>query len=168
MEVYDNLYCMFNPVKFDPDQWVQLPKDSGMKYLVFTSKHHDGLCEFDTKLTEYKITSEKSPYRKDIVRQISDACPRAGLAWGVYYSQPDWHHPDYRNGKSHARYIEYFRGQVRELRDNIIYLHVLRWPSDTISLPPLPRRIVPDSLLGGGKATVKQERKRHPSPGHPP
>ncbi len=115
VEVYDNLYRMFNPVKFDPDEWVQLAKDSGMKYLVFTTKHHDGFCEFDSKLTGYKITSEKSPYRKDIVRLLSSACHRAGLDWGVYYSQPDWHHPDYRNGAAHAKYIEYLHGQVREL-----------------------------------------------------
>ncbi len=115
VEVYDNLYRMFNPVKFDPDQWVQLAKDAGMKYLVFTTRHHDGFTEFDSKFTDYKITSEKSPYRKDIVRLLSDACHRAGLDWGVYYSQPDWHHPDYRNGDAHARFIEYVHGQVREL-----------------------------------------------------
>jgi alpha-L-fucosidase len=115
VEVYDNLYRMFNPVKFNPDEWVQLARDSGMKYLVFTTKHHDGFCEFGSKLTGYKITSEKSPYRKDIVRLLSDACHRAGLDWGVYYSQPDWHHPDYRNGAAHASYIEYMHGQVREL-----------------------------------------------------
>jgi len=118
VEVYDNLYRMFNPTKFNPDEWVQLAKDAGMKYLVFTTKHHDGFVEFDSKLTNYKITSEKSPYRKDIVRLLSDACHRAGLDWGVYYSQPDWHHPDYRNGEAHARYIEYLHGQVRELLTN--------------------------------------------------
>jgi len=114
-EVYDNLYRMFNPVKFNPDQWVQLAKDAGMKYLVFTAKHHDGFCEFDSKLTDYKITSPHSPYHKDIVRMLSDACRRGGIDWGVYYSQPDWHHPDYRNGEAHARYIEYLHGQVREV-----------------------------------------------------
>jgi alpha-L-fucosidase len=115
VEVYDNLYRKFNPVKFDPDQWVQLAKASGMKYLVFTTKHHDGFCNFDSKLTGYKITSAESPYRKDIVRMLSDACRRGGIDWGVYYSQPDWHHPDYRNGEAHQKYIEYLHGQVREL-----------------------------------------------------
>ena len=115
VEVYDNLYRMFNPVKFNPDEWVQLAKDSGMRYLVFTTKHHDGFCNFDSKLTDYKITSSKCLYGKDIVRQLSDACHRAGMNWGVYYSQPDWHNPDYRNGAAHARYIEYLHGQVREL-----------------------------------------------------
>ena len=118
VEVYDNLYRMFNPVKFDPDQWVQLAKDSGMKYVVFTTKHHDGFCEFDSKLTDYKVTSQKSPYRKDIVKLLSDACHRGGLDWGVYYSQVDWHHPDYRKGGAHAKYIEYLHGQVRELLSN--------------------------------------------------
>jgi len=115
VEVYDNLYRMFNPVKFNPDEWVQLARDAGMKYLVFTTKHHDGFCNFDSKLTDYKITSPLCPYGKDIVRMLSDACRRGGIDWGVYYSQPDWHHPDYRNGAAHARYIEYLHGQVREL-----------------------------------------------------
>lgn len=115
VEVYDNLYRMFDPTKFNPDEWVQLARDAGMKYLVFTAKHHDGFCEFDSQLTDYKITSTKSPYRKDIVKQISDACHRGSIEWGTYYSQPDWHHPDYRNGAAHARYIEYLHGQVREL-----------------------------------------------------
>ena len=115
VEVYDNLYRMFNPVKFNPDQWVQLAKDAGMKYLVFTTRHHDGFTNFDSKLTDYKITSEKSPYRKDIVRMLSDACRRGGIDWGAYYSQPDWRHPDYRRGEAHAKFIEYVHGQVREL-----------------------------------------------------
>lgn len=114
-EVYDNLYRMFKPVRFRPDEWVELAKDAGMKYLVFTTKHHDGFCNFDSRLTEYKITSDRSPYRKDVTRLLSDACRRGGIDWGVYYSQPDWHHPDYRNAERHARYIEYLHGQVREL-----------------------------------------------------
>jgi alpha-L-fucosidase len=118
VEVYDNLYRMFDPVKFNADEWVQLAKDAGMKYLVFTTKHHDGFCEFDSKLTGYKITGTQAAYKKDIVRMLSDACRRGGIDWGVYYSQPDWHHPDYRNGERHAKYIEYLHGQVRELLSN--------------------------------------------------
>lgn len=118
VEVYDNLYRMFNPVKFNPDEWVQLAKDAGMKYLVFTTRHHDGFSNFDSQLTDYKITSPKSPYRKDIVRLLSDACRRGGIDWGTYYSQPDWHHPAYRNGADHAKFIEYVHGQVRELLTN--------------------------------------------------
>jgi alpha-L-fucosidase len=118
VDVYDNLYKKFNPVKFNPDAWVRLAKDAGMKYLVFTSKHHDGFCNFDSRLTNYKITSPECPYGKDIVGQLSRACHRGGILWGVYYSQPDWHHPDYRNGDAHAKYIEYLHGQVRELLTN--------------------------------------------------
>ena len=115
VEVYDNLYKQFNPVRFDPDEWVRIAKDAGMKYLVFTTKHHDGFVNFDSKLTDYKITSPQSPYGKDIVKQLADACHRGGLALGFYYSPPDWHHPDYRNGQRHRKYIEYLHGQIREL-----------------------------------------------------
>jgi alpha-L-fucosidase len=118
VEVYDNLYRQFNPVKFDADQWVQTAQDAGMKYLVFTSKHHDGFCNFDSKLTDYKITNSQSPYGLDICAKIADACHRVGLPLGWYYSPPDWHHPDYRRGDSHARYIEYLHGQVREILSN--------------------------------------------------
>ena len=119
VEVYDNLYKKFNPVKFNADAWVKLAKDSGMKYMVFTSKHHDGFCNFDSKLTNYKITSPECPYGKDIVKQLADACHRGGIDWGIYYSQPDWRHPDYRNGEeAHKRYIEYLHGQVHELLTN--------------------------------------------------
>jgi alpha-L-fucosidase len=63
VEIYDNLYKQFNPVKFDADEWIQTAKDAGMKYLVFTSKHHDGFSMFDSKLTDYKITN--SPFKRD-------------------------------------------------------------------------------------------------------
>ncbi|HWQ56704.1 MAG TPA: alpha-L-fucosidase [Bryobacteraceae bacterium] len=118
VEIYDNLYRMFNPVRFDAAEWMRVARQSGMKYVVFTTKHHDGFCNFDSKLTDYKITSPHCPYGKDIVKQLADACHQAGLMWGHYYSQPDWHHPDYRNGERHARYIEYLHGQVRELLTN--------------------------------------------------
>ena len=114
---YDNLYKKFNPVKFDAKQWVRLAKDAGMKYLVFTTKHHDGFCNFESKWTDYKITSPKSPYGKDIVKQLADACHEGGILWGVYYSQPDWHHSDYFTDH-HKKYIEYLHNQVRELMTN--------------------------------------------------
>ena len=117
LDVYDNLYKKFNPVKFNADEWVRIAKAAGMRYLVFTSRHHDGFSKFDTKLTDYKITSPDSPYRKDIVKELADACHEGGPEVGLYYSQPDWHHPDYRTA-NHARYIEYMHGQVRELMTN--------------------------------------------------
>jgi alpha-L-fucosidase len=118
IEVYDNLYKKFNPVKFNADDWVRIAHAAGMRYLVFTVKHHDGFCEFDSKLTDYKITNPASPYGKDILKQLADACHRRGMKFGIYYSQPDWHHPDYRNGDNHWKYLQYLRGQVRELLTN--------------------------------------------------
>ncbi len=122
VEVYDNLYREFNPVKFDAREWVQIARNAGMKYLVFTSKHHDGFSMFDSALTEYKITN--SPFQRDVVRELADACHEAGLKVGWYYSPPDWHHPDYRTA-NHARYIEYLHGQLRELCTNYGQIDIL-------------------------------------------
>jgi alpha-L-fucosidase len=115
VEVYDTLYKQFNPVEFDADEWVQIAKDAGMKYLVFTSKHHDGFSMFDSKLTDYKITH--SPFKRDVVKELADACHRAGLKLGFYYSPVDWYHPDYRT-ENHARYIKFLHGQLREICSN--------------------------------------------------
>ncbi len=115
VEIYDNLYKKFNPVKFDADEWIQTARDAGMKYLVFTSKHHDGFSMFDSKLTEYKITN--SPFKRDVVKELADACHKAGLKLGYYYSPPDWYHPDYRT-ENHSRYIKFLHGQLREICSN--------------------------------------------------
>lgn len=115
VDIYDNLYKQFNPVKFDADEWIQTAKDAGMKYLVFTSKHHDGFSMFDSKLTEYKITN--SPFKRDVVKELADACHKAGLKLGYYYSPPDWYHPDYRT-ENHSRYIKFLHGQLREICSN--------------------------------------------------
>jgi alpha-L-fucosidase len=115
VDVYDNLYKQFDPVEFDADQWVRIAKDAGMRYLVFTSKHHDGFSMFDSKLTDYKITN--SPFKRDVVKELADACHKAGLKVGFYYSPVDWHHPDYRTA-SHQKYIEYMHGQLREICSN--------------------------------------------------
>ena len=115
VEIYDNLYKQFNPVKFDADEWVQIAKDAGMKYLVFTSKHHDGFSMFDSKLTDYKISN--SPFKRDVVKELADACHKAGLKLGYYYSPPDWYHPDYRT-ENHSRYIKFLHGQLREICSN--------------------------------------------------
>ena len=115
VEVYDNLYKQFNPVEFNADEWMQTAKAAGMRYLVFTSKHHDGFSMFDSKLTDYKITN--SPFKRDVVKELADACHKAGLKLGYYYSPVDWHHPDYRTA-NHQRYIEYMHGQLREICTN--------------------------------------------------
>jgi alpha-L-fucosidase len=115
VEIYDNLYKQFNPVKFNADEWIQTAKDAGMKYLVFTSKHHDGFSMFDSKLTDYKISN--SPFKRDVVKELADACHKAELKLGYYYSPPDWYHPDYRT-ENHPRYIKFLHGQLREICSN--------------------------------------------------
>lgn len=117
VEEYDNLYKQFNPVKFDAEQWAQIAQDAGMKYMVFTSKHHDGFSNFDSRYTDYKITNPDSPYGKDICRQLADACHKDGLALGWYYSPRDWHHPDFAT-EHHDRYLKFYMGQLRELCTN--------------------------------------------------
>ena len=96
IEEYDHLYQQFNPVKFNADQWVKIAKDAGMKYIVFTTKHHDGFCMFDTKQTDFNIMH--SPFGRDVVKELSAACRKQGIAFGTYYSVCDWHHPDFPFG----------------------------------------------------------------------
>lgn len=122
VEIYDNLYKEFNPVEFNAKEWVAIAQAAGMKYLVFTSKHHDGFSMFDSKLTDYKITN--SPFKRDVVAELAQACHEAGLKLGFYYSPPDWHHPDYRMER-HAKYIEYLHGQIRELCTNYGKLDIM-------------------------------------------
>ncbi|MHC4286519.1 MAG: alpha-L-fucosidase [Planctomycetota bacterium] len=112
--VYDNLYKKWAPDKFDAAQWVILAKEAGMKYMIFLVKHHDGFCLYDTKLTDYKSTGPESAWKVDVMKHVADACHKHGIKLMIYYSQPDWHHPDYL-GENHDRYIKYLHGQIREL-----------------------------------------------------
>ncbi|MCC6696484.1 MAG: alpha-L-fucosidase [Candidatus Hydrogenedentes bacterium] len=112
VEEYDGLYRQFNPAKFDAEEWVRIAKVAGMKYLVFTTKHHDGFCMFDSQLTEYDIAA--TPYGKDLLKDLADACHRNNLGLGLYYSLPDWHHPAYLTDR-HEDYVAYLHGQLREL-----------------------------------------------------
>lgn len=92
---YENLKLSFNPVNFNPDKWADAAKNAGMKYVVFTTKHHDGFCMFDTKYTDYKITSPECPFSKNpkanVTKEIFDAFRAKGLWAGAYFSKPDWH-----------------------------------------------------------------------------
>ncbi len=89
----------FNPVKFDPRKWSATAKAAGMKYVVFTTKHHDGFSLFDTRLSDYRITAPDVPFhthpRSNAVREVFNAFREDGFAIGVYFSKSDWHHPDY-------------------------------------------------------------------------
>ena len=89
----------FNPQNFNPEKWVEAAKDAGMKYVVFTTKHHDGFCMFDTKETDYKITSSKTPFssnpRSNVAKEIFDAFRKENFLIGAYFSKPDWHTENY-------------------------------------------------------------------------
>jgi alpha-L-fucosidase len=111
---YDELYREFNPEAFDPAAWAALAREAGMRYVVLTTRHHDGFSLWDTRENDYKITSPHSPYQRDIVRALADATRAAGLRFGAYYSQPDWRHPDAFTER-HAVYQAYIYNQVREL-----------------------------------------------------
>jgi alpha-L-fucosidase len=117
----------FNPTRFDPHAWVDLAREAGQKYMVFTTKHHDGFCMFDSAYTDYKIT--KTPYGKDIVSQLAQACHEDEMPLGFYYSPPDMHHPGFRDTSKPASenwhgqperpewqsYLAYMQLQLREL-----------------------------------------------------
>jgi alpha-L-fucosidase len=98
-KAYENLQTTFNPVKFNPEKWVAAAKTAGMKYVVFTTKHHDGFCMFDTKQTDYKITGAKTPFsvnpRSNVAKEIFNAFRKENFLIGAYFSKPDWHSPDY-------------------------------------------------------------------------
>jgi alpha-L-fucosidase len=112
---YDAYYHRFNPVEFDADFIVRTAKRAGMKYLVFTTKHHDGFSNWHTGLSDYSIAH--TPFRRDICRELADAVHRHGLRLGWYYSTRDWYHPDYLVGDNSA-YNDFYHGQLRELLSN--------------------------------------------------
>lgn len=96
---YRDLNKTFNPVQFDPDAWARLASDAGMRYVTFTTKHHDGFCMFDTQTTDYRVTHESCPFhnhaRANITKEVFDAFRRRGMAIGCYFSKSDWHSPLY-------------------------------------------------------------------------
>ncbi|HUX84885.1 MAG TPA: alpha-L-fucosidase, partial [Chitinophagaceae bacterium] len=96
---YEHLLTTFNPVHFDPAKWAAAAKYAGMRYLVFTTKHHDGFCMFDTKQTDYKITSDSCPFHNDpranVTKVLFDAFRKQGFGIGAYFSKPDWHSRDF-------------------------------------------------------------------------
>jgi alpha-L-fucosidase len=125
-EEYDNLYKQFNPTKFNADEWVAVAKAAGMKYMVLTTKHHDGFCLWDTKETDYNIMN--TPFKRDVVKELAAACKKGGIAFGTYYSTCDWRHPDFpltspggkkkRETHNLDRYTDYLKAQTKELLTN--------------------------------------------------
>ena len=93
IEQYDKFVDEFNPFKFNADEWVRMARDAGMKYIVITSKHHDGFNLFDSEYTDYDIMS--TPFKRDMMEELANACRKYGLKICWDYSIMDWHHPDY-------------------------------------------------------------------------
>jgi alpha-L-fucosidase len=124
---YEKLPAFFNPTAFDAKSWVQLAKNAGMKYIVITSKHHDGFAMWDSRVSDYTIV-KRSPYGKDVLKMLADECHREGIKLFFYHSQLDWHHPDYfpRGGTGGSwtgrpeqgnwnAYLDYMDAQLTEL-----------------------------------------------------
>jgi len=126
---YEKLGPQFNPSSFNAAEWVGLAKSAGMKYITITSKHHDGFAMFGSKVSDYDIV-DRTPYHKDPIRMLADECHKQGIKLFFYYSELDWHNPDYyprgRTGRDAGRpeagawqkYLDYMNGQLRELLTN--------------------------------------------------
>jgi alpha-L-fucosidase len=128
---YSELMSQFNPDKFDAKEWAKVAKDAGMKYLVITSKHHDGFCMWPSEQTEWCIKSTPWYQRthRDVLKELSEACKEAGIRFCLYYSIMDWHHQDYDPHRAwHAaeqpqppdmnKYVAYMKAQLKELVEN--------------------------------------------------
>ncbi|MEI6779483.1 MAG: alpha-L-fucosidase [Verrucomicrobiota bacterium] len=176
IEVYDNLYQQFNPTNFNADQWVSIAQAAGMKYIVLTTKHHDGFCLWDTKLTDYNIMN--SPFHRDVVKELAAACKKQGIGFGTYYSVCDWHHPDFpltspggnvkRDKFDLDAYNRYLLGQVSELITNYGPLFTLwndvpqMFENRGVNTIKLARGLQPDIIIndrtgdGGDYSTPEQ------------
>ena len=126
---YEKLPSFFNPTEFNAKDWVKIAKDSGMKYITITSRHHDGFSMFNSKATDYTIV-KKTPYKKDILKQLADECHKEGIKLFFYYSQLDWYRDDYfprgrtgtgikgRGEGEWDDYIDFMKDQLTELLTN--------------------------------------------------
>ena len=160
---YRALNATFHPRQFDPAKWAAAAKQAGMKYVVFTTKHHDGFCMFDTRQTDYRTTDASCPFhadpRADAVRAVFDAFRKDGFGIGVYFSKADWHHPDYwspdrphptrnvnydtgREPEKWRRFVDFTHAQIEELLTgygpvDILWLDAgqVRPPQQDIDMP---------------------------------
>ena len=124
LEQYEPLCEQFNPIQFDADAWVRMARDAGMKYLVITSKHHDGFGLWDSAAGDYNV-SKRTPFKRDILGELAKACKTYNVRLCFYHSIMDWHHPDYlprrdwekrsAEGADYSRYVAYMKAQLKEL-----------------------------------------------------
>lgn len=161
-KVYEGLATEFNPVLYNPEEWVLLAKKAGMKYICFTAKHHDGFCMWDTKYTDYNIMH--TPYGKDVLKMLADACKKHDILLSIYYSNPDWHHPEAYNKNSTKQwaviekkesdlqvYRTYIKNQITELLTNYGEIYTLFWDippeMEDKSINALARQLQPNILI---------------------
>ena len=133
VEEYDNLYKQFDAKNFNADEWVSVANAAGMKYIVLTTKHHDGFCLWNTRQTDFNIMN--TPLNRDVVKELAEACRKKGMAFGTYYSTCDWHNPNFpltspggtveREKSDLDAYTTYLKKQVAELLLNYGPLYVL-------------------------------------------
>ncbi len=128
-QTYQKLPAFFNPVSFNPEEWVSLAKAAGMKYIVITSKHHDGFAMWGSKLSDWNIV-DRTPYKKDVLKMLSEECKKQGIKLFFYHSQLDWYQDNYfpRGETGHTtgrpesgdwyKYLDYMDGQLQELLTN--------------------------------------------------
>jgi len=185
---YKQYAKQFNPQKYNPEAWVKMAKDAGMKYIVITSKHHDGFSLFDSKVTDWDI-ADATPYGKDLLKPLVEACRREGIKVGFYYSQAqDWNHPGgaasgghwdkAQDGDMDAYLDKIAVPQVREILTDYGELDILWWdtPQDMTAaraekfLPILkehPNLITNNRLGGGYKGDTETPEQFVPSTGFP-
>lgn len=175
-EKYDKYFKYFNPDLYDPTDWAKQAKAAGMKYAVFTTKHHEGFCMFDSQYTDYKVTN--TPYGKDIVKDYVEAFRAEGLKVGLYYSLIDWHHPDFtidwihprrldpdaeeqNQGRDFKKYVEYMHKQVEELMTNYGKIDIF-WADFSYTRRPLTPSGIRDGsapwMQGKGKDEWEAEK----------
>lgn len=185
-EQYQPFFDEFNPSRYDPRSWAKAAKAAGQKYAVLTTKHHDGFCLFDSKLTEYKATNTLAG--RDLIREYVDAFREEGISVGFYYSIIDWYHDDYPayNDRIHPmrgvesfknkeqdfnRYLDYMHGQVKELLTNYGKIDIIwfdfsyddmtgeKWRATELieTIRSLQPDIVIDNRLGGNIMAAEPE-----------
>ncbi len=160
---YVKLAQQWNPVKFNPEQWLDLMEEAGMKYLTITTKHHDGFCLWDTQQT--KFNTMNTPYRKDVLGMLAEACHKRNIPLCLYYSIADWNHPNYPNeGRHHelppqsqdspdwGKYMEFLKAQVRELCTNYGKIHGFWWDMNVLqykdeSVNAMIRQLQPKAVI---------------------
>ncbi len=142
LSIYETYAQKFNPVKYDAERWVKMAKDAGMKYIVITAKHHDGFCLWDSKLTDYDVV-DATPYGKDLLKPLAEACKKHGIKLCMYYSIIDWHQPyanrdewnkdDNNPNKDWDKYLnDYMVPQLKELLTNYGDIAVVWFDGDWI------------------------------------